>query len=105
MVTKTGELKKAVTTLVAEFSVTSVTGHVITAGRPLDVDQTEWALLAVGDAVVRASLGPLEELLVPLLELSAAESLVPRCMATEAPLVAALFASDLDIFFTEPSGT
>ena len=105
VVTETRELKETITTLVAELSIASVASHVITACRPLNVYMAERTLLTVCYAFNCTSLGPLEELLVPLLELPARKIVVPRCMTAEAPFMAALFTSESDVFFPKPSAS
>lgn len=102
VVTKTRELEETIPTLVAELSIASVASHVITASRPLNVHTTERTFLTVGYSLNCTSLGPLGEVLVSLLELSACEIVVPRCMAAEAPIMAALFTSKPDVFFPKP---
>ena len=105
VVAQTGKFEETISTLVAELCVASVAGHVITSSGSLDVDLTERTLLAVGDAGVCVSFGPLGELFVSPLELFAGDALVPRCVATEAPVMAALFTVDPNVFFTVPPYT
>ena len=104
VVTKARKLNEALSTLVAESRITSVTSHVIAARRSLDVDLAKRTLLTVGDAIIGAALGPLEELFVSLLELSTAHVSVPWCVTPETPFTGALFTGYLNVFFPEPSG-
>lgn len=105
VVTETRELKETISTLVAKLSIASVASHVITTSRPLNVYTTERTFLTVGYALNCAFLGPLGELFVSFLELFACEIVVPRCMATEAPIMAAPFTSEPDLFFPKPSAS
>ena len=105
VVTKARELEKTIPTLVAELGIASVASHVITASRPLNVYTTERTFLTVGYALNCMSLGPLGKVLVSLPELSAREIVVPRRMAAEAPIMAALFTSKPDVFFPKLSGS
>ena len=103
VVSKARKLKKPVSTLVAELCIAAIASHVITAGGSLDVDSAEWAFLAVGDASIRAPLGPPGELSISLSELLTGHVLMPWCMASETPVMAAPHTRDLDVFFTNVS--
>lgn len=79
----------------------AVAGHVITARRPLDVDPTQGALLAVGGASSGLGLGPHLELLLPATELLAGGVLVPGGVAAEAPGELTCLALDPDVLCPE----
>ena len=105
VVSKARKLKKSVSTLVAELCIAAIAGHVITASGSLDVNSAEWAFLAVGDASIRMPLGPPGELSISLPELLAGQILMPRCMTSETPVMAAPHTCDLDVFFTNISSS
>ncbi len=94
MVPQSREAVVIAATFVAKVGLAAVAGHVIAAGRPLDVDAAERALLAVGHAVPGFGFRPFLELLLASLELSARYSLVPGGVAAEAPDVLTLGAGD-----------
>lgn len=69
----------------------------VAPGRSLDVDATQRTFLTVGSTSSVFRFGPLLEVLVPLLKLSARQGGVPRGVATKAPHILALAAGDDEV--------
>lgn len=106
MVSKEETRLERLTTLVAEIRSAVCALHVVAANCTLDRNAAAGTVLAVGGLLsLGTTLGfdPLVKQRVPILELLACQSSVPRCMATETPIQHAHTAGDLHILLLQPA--